>query len=93
MIDTIVIVADTAAACCDTVVSVAEEVAGGSPAVVEEAFSWGDFFMENWLQLTIAFAAFLKVVVNLTPTEKDNKIFGLIDTLITNLVPDRRKAE
>lgn len=50
-----------------------------------------DFFTENWLELTIAFMAFIKVVVNLTPTEKDNEIFGLLDTIINAVIPDRRK--
>jgi hypothetical protein len=50
-----------------------------------------DFFIENWAALVIAALAFAKVVVNLTPTEKDNAIFGLIDTVITALTGDRRK--
>jgi hypothetical protein len=32
-----------------------------------------EFLTENWLELLIAFMAFVKVVVNLTPTEKDNE--------------------
>jgi hypothetical protein len=56
-----------------------------------------DFIVENWAELLIAVAALCKVVVNLTPivnltpTEKDNQIFGWIDNLISYFIPDRRK--
>ena len=50
-----------------------------------------DLIVENWAELLIAVAALCKVVVNLTPTEKDNQIFGWIDNLIGYLIPDRRK--
>jgi hypothetical protein len=36
--------------------------------------------------------ALVKVIVNLTPTERDNKVFGLIDAVLNGIVPDRRKA-
>jgi hypothetical protein len=35
--------------------------------------------------------AFAKVVVNLTPTESDNQVFGIIDTIINALIPNRKK--
>ena len=50
-----------------------------------------DFFLENWAALAVASLAFLKVVVNLTPTEKDNAIFGYLDSIINAIIPDRRK--
>jgi hypothetical protein len=50
-----------------------------------------DFIVENWAELLIAVMALAKVVVNLTPTEKDNQIFARIDGLINYFVPDRRK--
>jgi len=50
-----------------------------------------DFITENWALLLIALMAFAKVIVNLTPTETDNKIFGWIDVLITSITGDRRK--
>ena len=50
-----------------------------------------DFVTENWAILLIALMAFAKVIVNLTPTETDNKIFGWIDVLITSITGDRRK--
>ena len=50
-----------------------------------------EFLLENWAELLIALAALAKVVVNLTPTEADNKIFGWVDTLINAIITDRRK--
>jgi|TARA_R110001606_G_scaffold33525_1_gene99960 hypothetical protein len=50
-----------------------------------------DFITENWAILLIALMAFAKVIVNLTPTTTDNKIFGWIDVLITSITGDRRK--
>jgi hypothetical protein len=46
---------------------------------------------EHWLELLIALLAFLKVVVNLTPTEKDNKVFGWLDSIINAIIPDKKK--
>ena len=39
-----------------------------------------DFLLNNWGELVIALLTFVKVVVNLTPTETDNKVF-VIDKL------------
>ncbi len=50
-----------------------------------------DFILENWAELLFAFMAALKVVVNLTPTEKDNQIFGWLDTIINVIVGNRTK--
>ena len=49
------------------------------------------FFLDNWGELLIALLAFCKVVVNLTPTDSDNKVFGYVDTLINAIVTDRIK--
>ena len=49
------------------------------------------FLSENWAELLLAFMIFAKVVVNLTPTTKDNQIFGYLDLLITAITGDRRK--
>ena len=49
------------------------------------------FLTNNWGELLIAIMAFAKVVVNLTPTHEDNKVFGWLDTLITALTGDKRK--
>jgi len=51
-----------------------------------------DFIIENWAGLLLAAMAFAKVVVNLTPTESDNQIFGYLDLLITAITGDRRKG-
>jgi hypothetical protein len=50
-----------------------------------------DFLIDNGAELLIAALAFAKVVVNLTPTEKDNEVFAKIDRFINALIPDRRK--
>jgi hypothetical protein len=52
-----------------------------------------EFIIENWAALLIAALAFLKVVVNLTPTDKDNQVFGYLDLLITAITGDRRKKK
>tara|TARA_B100000424_G_scaffold206021_1_gene163139 strand:- start:206 stop:367 length:162 start_codon:yes stop_codon:yes gene_type:complete len=49
-----------------------------------------EFIIENWAELIIGLLAFAKIVVNLTPTEKDNKVFGWIDTFITSITGDKR---
>ena len=50
-----------------------------------------DFLLNNWGQLVIALLTFVKVVVNLTPTETDNKVFSKIDTIINLFVIDKLK--
>jgi hypothetical protein len=52
-----------------------------------------DFITENWVPLIIGLMAFAKVVVNLTPTDRDNQVFGYIDVLITAITGDRRKRK
>jgi hypothetical protein len=51
-----------------------------------------EFLIENWIPLLIALMAFAKVVVNLTPTESDNQVFGIIDTIINAIIPNRKKT-
>jgi len=50
-----------------------------------------DFITENWSPLVVAVMALIKVIVNLTPTESDNAVFGYLDILITAITGDRRK--
>jgi hypothetical protein len=50
-----------------------------------------DFITENWIPLVVAVMALIKVIVNLTPTESDNAVFGYLDILITAITGDRRK--
>jgi len=52
-----------------------------------------EFLIENWIPLTIGLMAFLKVIVNLTPNEGDNRVFSYIDVLITAITGDRRKKK
>lgn len=49
------------------------------------------FLLTHWAELLLAALAFAKVVVNLTPSEKDNQVFGLLDKVITAVTGDRRK--
>tara|TARA_R110000851_G_scaffold142535_1_gene281165 strand:- start:309 stop:467 length:159 start_codon:yes stop_codon:yes gene_type:complete len=50
-----------------------------------------NFILENWIALLIGALAFIKIIVNLTPTEKDNKIFGYIDDLVNFFIKDKKK--
>ena len=52
-----------------------------------------EFLADNWGELLIGLMAFIKVVVNLTPTEKDNMVFGWLDTLVNAVIEDKKKAE
>ncbi|OUW18619.1 MAG: hypothetical protein CBD18_02465 [Opitutales bacterium TMED158] len=60
-------------------------------AVATETASWGGFIADNWVALVVGLLAFIKVIVNLTPTETDNQVFGWIDTLINAVISDRKK--
>lgn len=50
-----------------------------------------EFIANNWGELTIGLLAFIKIIVNLTPTEKDNKVFGLVDMVIDAIITDKKK--
>ena len=50
-----------------------------------------DFILNNWGALLVAVMALAKVIVNLTPSGADNKVFGWIDVLINAIITDRRK--
>lgn len=51
-----------------------------------------DFILNNWGELLIGMMAFVKILVNLTPTEKDNMVFGWLDSLVNMIVTDRKKS-
>jgi hypothetical protein len=51
-----------------------------------------EFLLSNWGELLIAALALAKVVVNLTPTDRDNAIFAVLDRIITAVTGDRRKT-
>ena len=50
-----------------------------------------DFILDNWGELLIGAMAFIKIIVNITPTEKDNMVFGWLDSLVNMIVSDRKK--
>jgi hypothetical protein len=50
-----------------------------------------DFITDNLAELVLGVLAFVKIVVNITPTEKDNQVFGYIDALINMIFTDRKK--
>ena len=50
-----------------------------------------EFLTSNWIAILIGALAFIKIIVNLTPTEKDNKIFGYIDDLVNFFIKDQKK--
>ena len=52
-----------------------------------------EFITSHWAELLFAFMALLKVIVNLTPTEKDNQIFGWLDTIINVIIGNRIKKK
>ena len=51
-----------------------------------------DFLLQNWGELLIALMSFVKVIVNLTPTENDNEIFAKLDKFINYFVKDKIKS-
>ena len=50
-----------------------------------------DLLLNYWAEIILALMTFAKVIVNLPPTEVDNKVFGWLDVLINAIVADRRK--
>jgi hypothetical protein len=51
----------------------------------------GELVQNYWAEILLGFMAFLKLIVNITPTKKDNMIFGWFDVLINAIVADRKK--
>lgn len=49
---------------------------------------WPDILKSNWAELLIGLLAFVKILVRLTPTLKDDAVFGKIDNLINAVVPN-----
>jgi len=49
------------------------------------------FIINHIAELIIGLLAFVKLIVNLTPTEKDNQVFGYIDTFLNMIIADRVK--
>ena len=51
-----------------------------------------EWFTEHLAELVLALLAFIKVIVNLTPTQTDNRVFGYLDVLINMIISDRKKT-
>jgi hypothetical protein len=49
------------------------------------------WYIEHAWSLIVALMAFVKVVVNLVPSEKPREVFGILDKIVNALVPDNIK--
>ena len=58
-------------------------------AVASEAT--GTWYIDHVWEILLALMAFLKVVVNLVPSEKPREVFGIFDKIVNALVPDNIK--
>lgn len=87
MIDTLNVVADTLSSVAPVVIDTTFVIKDVASA--EESSSW--FTLGNLTEILVALMALAKVVINITPTEKDNKVFGLLDSVLNTLVPSRTK--
>ena len=52
-----------------------------------------EFIAANWAELLIALMAFAKVIVNLTPSIKDDRVFAYIDLLFNAIIANNQKDE
>lgn len=82
---------DTIPAVIDTVTAVVADPEVVMDAVEEGSAVW-NFIVTNIGELAIGLLAFIKIIVNITPTETDNKVFGWLDSLINMIISDRKKA-
>ena len=46
----------------------------------------------NLTEILVALMVLAKVIINITPTEKDNKVFGLVDSVLNAIIPSRIKS-
>jgi|DEB0MinimDraft_6_1074348.scaffolds.fasta_scaffold33033_2 hypothetical protein len=81
---------DTIPAVIDTVTAVVDNPEVVMDAVEEGSAVW-NFIVANIGELAIGLLAFVKIIVNITPTEEDNKVFGWLDALINMVIADRKK--
>jgi hypothetical protein len=58
----------------------------------EASVSFADFILENWGALLFGLLGFIKIIVNLTPSDKDNKVFEFLDKLISFIIPNLKKG-
>ena len=49
-----------------------------------------EILKSNWAELLIGAMAFFKVIANVTPTGKDNKMFGYLDDLVSYFIKDKK---
>ena len=49
-----------------------------------------DFLMANGAELLLAILATVRIIVRLTPSIKDNKVFGYIDDLIAFFISNNK---
>jgi hypothetical protein len=52
-----------------------------------------DFLLANGAELLIAILAVVKIIVKLTPSIKDNKVFGYVDDLIGFFIKNNGEKE
>lgn len=60
----------------------------GSATNTSAAKGFLDVLKSNWAELLIGLLAFVKIFVRLTPTIKDDTVFGKLDSLISWIVPN-----
>ena len=91
MLDTLVTMVDSLPLVADTLTAVADTATVATEAPIEAPeTSW--VTVGNLMEILVALMVLVKVIVNLTPTERDNKVFGLVDSILNAIVPDRRKS-
>ena len=52
-----------------------------------------DFFLDNWCELLLALMVFAKVVVNLTPSIVDDRVFAYVDLLLNAIIANNTKEK
>jgi len=50
-----------------------------------------DFLLQNGAELLLSIMALFKIVVRLTPTKKDDKVFGYLDDLVSFFITNNEK--
>lgn len=86
MLDTIALASDTLAAVQSVALDTTIVIKDLAPADTQTSF----FTVANVTEILLAVLVLMKVIANLTPTEKDNKVFGVIDAAINYIIPDRK---
>jgi len=50
-----------------------------------------EFIAANWAELVLALMAFAKVIVNLTPSIQDDRVFAYVDLLFNAIIANNTK--